>query len=230
MNKAAMSMQDQLSMMQQQNSGSCNNPGGMGQGQQGQQAGQGAGSGSFMQRLQQAAAQQQAINQAMQQQMGGGGKLSMEEQGRMSRLSGEQGKAMKSVQELAREEKQFSDGEKKALGSLEKIAEDMQQVMTDMESGRITPETMKRQERILSRLLDASRSMHERDFEKKRESKTGIDVFQDSPADIDMSTQEGREKAWRDFLRSIEQGYTKDYEDLIRSYFEQLQRSSGVEQ
>jgi len=230
MNKAAMSMQNQLSMMQQQNSGSCNNPGGMGQGQQGQQAGPGAGGGSFMQRLQQAAAQQQAINQAMQQQMGGDGKLSMEEQGRMARISGEQGKAMKSVQELAKEEKQFSSGEKKALGSLEKIAEDMQQVMSDMESGRITPETMKRQERILSRLLDASRSMNERDYEKKRESNTGMDVFQNSPAEIDMSTQEGKEKLWKDFLRSIEQGYTKDYEDLIRSYFEQLQRSSDVEQ
>jgi flagellar biosynthesis GTPase FlhF len=230
MNKAAMSMQNQLSMMQQQNSGSCNNPGGMGQGQQGQQAGPGAGSGSFMQRLQQAAAQQQAINQAMQQQMGGGGKLSMEEQGKMSRIAGEQGKAMKSVQELAREEKQFSSGEKKALGSLEKIAEDMQQVMTDMESGRITPETLKRQERILSRLLDASRSMNERDFEKKRESNTGMDFYQESPAEIDMSTQEGREKMWRDFLKSIEQGYTKDYEDLIRSYFEQLQKNNAVEQ
>lgn len=228
MNKSIMSMQNQLSMMQQQqSSGSCQNPGGMGAGQQGQQAGPGSGSGSFMQRLQQAAAQQQALNQAMQQQMGGGGKISMEQRSQMSKLAGEQGKTMKSIKQLANEQQQYAGGEKQTPGDLNKIAEEMKEVISDMESGRITPETMKRQERILSRLLDASRSMHERDFEKKRESKTGIDVYRESPGEIDMSTQEGREKAWRDFLRSIEQGYTKDYEELIRNYFKALQKNNG---
>lgn len=227
MNKSAMSMQSQLSMMQQQqSSGSCQNPGGMGQGQQGQQAGPGAGSGSFMQRLQQAAAQQQMINQQMQQQMGGGsnGNMSMEQRSKMSRLAGEQGKTMKSIRQLAQEQKEFANGEKKN-GNLEKISEEMQEVLTDMESGRLTPETLKRQERILSRLLDASRSMNERDFEKKRESKTGVNVFRQSPGEIDMSTQEGKEKAWKDFLKSIEQGYTKDYEQLIKDYFKALRNT-----
>ncbi len=221
MNQALAQMQQMVGMMQQQNNGSCPNPGGMGQGQgQGMPNPMGM---SFSERLQQAAAMQQLINQSMQQMGGQGGRLSPEQQAEIGRLADKQGKAQKSIQELAQEQK-IMGGEKKSLGDLQKLADEMKEVMTDIQSGNITPETMKRQEKILSRLLDATKSIHDRDFEKKRESKSGKDYIVKSPSGLDLNSAEGKTRALRDLMKSIQQGYTKDYEQLIRTYFDSMQK------
>jgi len=221
MNKAAMEMQAMLSEMQaRQSQGACPNPGGQGQGK-----GQGGqGNMGFMDRLQSIANQQQAINKAMQEMNGNEGRLSLEQRAQLGRIAGEQGRAQKSLEELANEQKQFTDNERKTLGDLEKVVQEMKEVVSDLKTGNITSETLKRQERILSRLLDATRSINDRDYEKKRESRPGVDVIRKSPGSIDLSTQEGKSKAFQEFLKSIQQGYTKDYEELIRQYFESLQK------
>jgi len=219
MNQAAMQMQQMLSMMQNQGSGACENPGGSGPGKKpGQQPGMG-----FMERLQQLAAQQQMINQSLQKLSGQGGSLSEQQRNELGRIAGDQGKAQKTLEELAKEQKQFS-GDKLALGDLEKIAKDMKEVMTDIQSGNITPETLKRQERILSRLLDATKSITERDFEKKRESRTGLDVIRKSPDALKLMTEEERKQTLQDILRNLKEGYSNDYENIIKKYFETLQQ------
>jgi hypothetical protein len=43
-----------------------------------------------------------------------------------------------------------------------------------------------------------------------------------------MKTQEGKMRALQELLRSAQQGYTKDYENLIRKYFEALQQLQPV--
>jgi hypothetical protein len=88
----------------------------------------------------------------------------------------------------------------------------------------VNPETIRQQERILSRLLDAARSTKERDFEKKRKAQTGTQVARRSPGELDPATLEGRNRLRDDLLKAIEQGYSKDYLELIRKYFEQLQK------
>ncbi|MDP2363764.1 MAG: DUF4175 family protein, partial [Ignavibacteria bacterium] len=217
LNKAAMEMQTSLSAMK--SNGQCDNPGGSNPGGKG-----GSGMG-FMERMQQIAGQQQGINQAMQQ-MGqsGNGQLSPEQQAELGRIASQQGKAQKSVEELAKEQKQLG-GPKMGLGDLNRIAKEMEEVVSDLQRGQITPETMKRQDRILSRLLDATKSMNERDYEKKRESKTGEEYVRQSPDALNLENQEGKSKAMQELLKSVQQGYTKDYETIIRQYFEALQKS-----
>lgn len=217
MNKSISQMQQMVARMKK--TGSCSNPGGSGEGE----SGESGGMGGMQQQLQKIAAQQQAINQAMQQMSGtgGSGSLTPQQQAQMQKLSNQQGSARKTLEELSKEQKQYG-GKKKALGSLEKIAQEMQEVATDMRQGNITPETRKKQDRILSRLLDATRSMTERDFEKERKARSGNDVTRRSPNDFDMSTQEGKQAAMKEFLQSVKQGYTKDYELIIKQYFESL--------
>lgn len=217
LNSAIMQMQQMLSNMQGQGSGSCPNPGGDG-------PGQGEGGQSFSERLQQLAVQQQGINMAMQQAAGSDGRMSPEQQAEYGKIAGEQGKAQKSMQELADEQKKFGGEERKALGDLNKLADEMKEVVKDIQSGNITPETMKRQEKILSRLLDATKSMNDRDYERKRESKTAKDYSGKSPDGSDFKSLEERNRAMRELLQSIQQGYTKDYENIIRQYFEALQK------
>ena len=143
----------------------------------------------------------------------------------MARLAGEQGMVRKSLEQLQREA--AASGElNKMLGDLSRVAQDMREVQTDLANGSASSETMKRQERILSRLLDAQRSTRERDFEQKRRSEAGKNVARSSPGAIDLSTQEGKNKLREDLLRALRQGYSHEYEMLIKRYFDVLDTQS----
>ena len=216
MNSAAKKMGDALGSMMRGE--------GQGQGGQGQNPGMGKGQGkSPFQKLQDLAQQQQGINGKMGKMGkggGSGGQLTPEQQAEMGRLAAQQGKALKALEELEKE-RQDVGGAKKPIGDLDPIAEDMKEVLTDMQTGSITPETRMRQERILSRLLNASRSLNERDYEKTRESRTGTDVRRESPDPLQLGAEA---KSMRTLMDELRKGYTKDYENLIRSYFEVLQK------
>jgi hypothetical protein len=181
-----------------------------------QGGGQGMGMAGFMQRLQRLSGMQQGINDATQ-------GLTPQQAAEMARLAGEQGMVRKSLEDLTREANRTGDLSK-LLGDLNRIAQDMREVQTDLAQGNVNPETLHKQERILSRMLDAQRSMHERDYEKRRTSESGTDVARRGPGELDLSTQEGRSKLQRDLLRALEEGYNKDYEELIRKYFDALQK------
>ncbi len=184
-----------------------------------QSGGQGMGMAGFMQRLQQLSGIQQGINQGTQN-LGG---MGAEQAAQMARLAGEQGAVRKSLEELTREAS-ASGQLSKMLGDLKRVAEEMREVQTDLARGGVNPETLKKQERILSRMLDSQRSARERDFENRRTAESGKNVVRPGPAAIDLSTREGKDRLRRDLLRALEEGYTRDYEDLIKKYFEALEQ------
>ncbi len=215
LNNAAMQIQSMLASMQGQ--GACDNPGGMGQNGKG-------GAFNFMQRLQQIASAQQTINQMAQQLANNQGNLSPEQQTQLARIVAEQGRAQKALEDLNNEQKKLPQQDKRILGSLEKILQEMQEVISDMKSGQITPETLKRQERILSRLLDATKSIYERDFEERRESAPGKELSKTSPPEI--NPQILNKKTFEQIINELKQTYTKDYEELIRKYFLIIQNSN----
>jgi hypothetical protein len=181
-----------------------------------QSGGQGMGMAGFLQRLQQMSARQQVINQQTQ-------ALTPQQAAEMARLAGEQGAVRKSLDQLQREAS-ASGNLSRLLGDLRSIAEEMREVQTDLAQGEVNPETMRKQERILSRLLDSQRSTHERDFEHRRKAETGMNILRAGPGALDLSTQEGKDQLRRDLLRALEEGYVREYQDLIRKYFELLER------
>ncbi len=184
-----------------------------------QGGGQGMGMAGFLQRMKQLSGMQQGINQGTQQAQG----MSQEQAAAMARLAGEQGMVRKSLEQLQREAAASGDLQK-MLGDLSSIARDMREVQTDMAQGNVNPETTRKQDRILSRLLDAQRSTRERDFEKRRTSESGKDILRPSPGPIDLTSQEGRNRLRLDLLKALEQGYARDYEDLIKKYFDALEQ------
>jgi hypothetical protein len=179
--------------------------------------------GSLMQQLGGMARQQMGINQGTQQMSQ---QQMMQQTQQMQRLAQQQAALQKSLQELNEEAKRSADG-KKLLGDLNKIAEDMQEVVRDMQQNDVNPNTIQKQERILSRLLDASRSQRERDWEKKRRSETGKDVARRGPAELDPNAQNPQQGLKYDLQKAINEGYSRDYEDLIRRYFDALQHVVG---
>jgi len=217
MNSAVSRMQDALGQMMQGE--------GQGQGGQGQNPGMGKGSGkSPFQRLGELAGDQQSINEGSGKLGSNGQPMNGQQQAEIGRLASQQGRALKAMEELEKEQRE-SSGTRKPIGDLSKITQDMREVLTDMQSGSITPETKLRQERILSRLLNASRSVNDRDYEKQRESNSGTDVSRKSPGALDLDDVEQRQ-SMRQLMNTLREGYTKDYENLIRAYFESLQQQS----
>lgn len=181
---------------------------------------------SLMQQLKQMSGQQMSLNNLTQMlQQGASGQLSPQQQGELQRLGQQQEIIRKSLDELNREARQ-SGQSKRLPANLENIMKQMQEVISDMQTEKLDDRLLQKQEKILSRLLDAQRSINERDFEKQRESNTGQNIFRESPSEIDFNSEKGRNKIHDELIKSVQEGYTRDYEELIRKYFEALQKES----
>jgi hypothetical protein len=185
-----------------------------------QGGGQGMGMAGLMQRLERMSSQQGGINSASRNL----GAMTPAQAAEMSRLAGEQGMVRKSLEQLAREAAAAGDL-KKLMGDLQQAAREMTEVQTDLTTGNFNPETVRKEDRILSRLLDAQRSTRERDYEKKRTSTAGHDIVRENPASIDLTTIDGRNRLRRDMQKALEEGYAREYEDLIKRYFEILEQT-----
>lgn len=185
----------------------------------------GSGMMSLMQQLQQMSGQQMSLNNMTQMlQKGMNGQLTPEQQGQMQRLAQQQEMIKKSLDELNREAKE-SGQSKKIPSNLDETLKQMQEVIADMRSEKLSDEIIQKQERILSRLLDAQRSMNERDFEKERESKSGTAQQRTSPGELNLAKQKGKDNLKDELNNLYREGYTKDYEELIKRYFEALQKA-----
>jgi len=187
---------------------------------------QGGGQGgmmSLMQQLQGLSGQQMNLNNLTQmlQSMQQGG-MTPQQQGEMQRLSQQQQLIQKSLEQLNQEAK-VSGQSQKLPADLEEISRRMQEVITDMQGEKLNDELIQKQENILSKLLDAQRSINERDYEKERESRTGENVSRNFPADLNFNSQKSLNKIRDELNKAVKEGYSRDYEDLIRKYYEILQ-------
>jgi len=179
---------------------------------------------SLMQQLGQMTQQQMNLNnltQMLHQAMGG--KLTMQQQAQLQRLAQQQEEVRKTLKRLSEEAK--ASGKSKTLASnLDKLLDQMQEVVTNMKTQKVNDDLIQKQEKILSKMLDAQRSVNERDYEKDRESFTGRNIQRQSPANLDLNSEQGKNKIRDELNRAVQEGYSKDYEELIRKYYEALQK------
>ncbi len=148
-----------------------------------------------------------------------GNNLTEEQKGQMQKLKMEQEQISKSLEQLNEEFKkeQERSGEK-LLGDLSSVQKEMQEVIKDLEQNRINDKTLEKQNKILSRMLDARLSQREKDFEPKRESRGGNDIVRTSPPEIILSGPGSYNALKEDLLKLQKQGLTDDYEALITKY------------
>ena len=152
--------------------------------------------------------------------------MSMGQQAAISRLAAEQRQLRKSMEQLARE----AGGMSEVLGSLEKIADDMEKVEQDFEEKKITRETIQRQNRILSRMLDAQKSVHQREFSRERQAETGKQYMTTSPDELPENLGERLDQLQQDLLRAKKEGYSRDYLNVIEKYFKALTENETSDQ
>jgi hypothetical protein len=184
-----------------------------------QGGGSGGGMMSMFQQLQQMSQQQMNLNQLTQ--MMQQGKLSKEQMGQMQRLGGQQEMLRKSLEQLNKEAKE-SGQSKRIASNLDKILDEMKEVVSGLETEKINDDLIKKQENILSKLLDAQRSINEKDYEENRKSNTGKNITKESPDALKLSPEE-RFKQLRESLNNgMREKYNKDYEELIKKYYEKI--------
>lgn len=154
-----------------------------------QGGGGGSSSQSLSQQMQQMGQDQSRLNamtEQLRRSMQDG--LSEEERRQLADLRGRQQALQQQLEEIRGD----IDDERRILGDLDELAEEMEEVVEGFESGRLDADMRRQQEKILSRLLDAQRSIRERDFAKRRESREGdrlyveqegMDLFAGDPED-----------------------------------------------
>jgi hypothetical protein len=96
-----------------------------------------------------------------------------------------------------------------------------------MNTQKVDDDLVESQNRILSKLLDAQRSINERDFEKNRESNEGKNLAKDSPSELMLNSKEILDRLRDQLLNAAKEGYSKDYQELIKKYFESLEKKSN---
>ena len=177
------------------------------------------------QQLQQLAQQQADLNALAEQLHRQQGRFSQEMRAAMQRLQQDQGELAGSARALADEQQQQQQRQPESgrlLGDLERLARDMELVADELAGGLITAETLRRQDRILSRLLDMHNASRQRDWTLRRESRTAVETLTRQPGAAQPPEEAAlllEARRWR----AIEQA-PPAYRDLVREYFREIQR------
>jgi len=114
------------------------------------------------------------------------------------------------------------EGHQDIKGKLENMAKEMDEVIKDMEKKNVNRETIQRQQKILQRMLDASKSQQEKDLSEKRKGETAKEYTARSPNELPKDLTDRKNKLRQELLKEMNQGYSKDYEELIKKYFDAL--------
>jgi hypothetical protein len=175
-------------------------------------------------RLQTLSGQQQCLNRDTQQMMGAcqTPRLTAGQQDAMMRLAARQEMIRQGLQEI-QGDLEGTTGQ--MLGDAGRMIEEMEELVKELRGRQADPRIIERQERILSRLLNAQRSLRKQDETEERRSRTGEDPGQrTSPGYVD----EGRSPAEtlrRAMVRGSQDPVPGEYRRLVEAYLRSLVRT-----
>ena len=114
-------------------------------------------------------------------------------------------------------------------GSMEKILNDMEETINDFENQNITRETIERHQRILSRMLDNQKSLTQKDYSNKKESKTGQNFEYLGSHQLPENLGDKNLLLINAMESAMDEGYSVEYNKIIRNYFLNLQKENNDE-
>jgi hypothetical protein len=226
MNNLALLLSEALQQMQAQSQsqtpgmGSCNKPGGKGSPKP---------SAGSMKKLQEQLNQQiEALKKQMEEgkknpgnKKGPDGKEGQNGQGGTGGMS-EQLVKLAAQQEALRQMMQQLMNEGGDPGGMKNTLKDMEQTETDLVNKNITQETMKRQQEILTKLLDYEKAEKEREQDNKRESKEGKnDAERNQIQFLEYNRQKQKEA---ELLKTLPPSLTPYYKGKVNDYFNHFEK------
>ena len=148
---------------------------------------------------------------------GSGGEKMSEE---MARAAAEQEMIRRKLQEYQNGLKK--DGKGKRASDLNKTIKDMEQNETELVNNILISESIKRQEEIITRLLEAEKAEREQKEDKKRESQAGKDINRDYSPEMEKFLKQQNKEI--ELLKTIPPNMKPFYKNKVNSYFEELNK------
>ena len=105
------------------------------------------------------------------------------------------------------------------LGDLGQAAKEMKEIKDKLKSKKVDKDLIKKQKKVLKRLLDSEKSLYVKDKSKKREAETAKEYETGKPRDIAKEKVKYKSKSY--FHQNVTK-YPLEYKQLIDDYFKVL--------
>ncbi len=174
-------------------------------------------------KMQSLTGQQMELNQQTQQMLGqcNTPRPTMSQSEAMMRMAARQEMIRKGMSDV-RDEIQTSG---KTMNELNEAIEEMEELVEQFRSRQADPRIIERQEKILSRLLSAQRSIRKREETEERTSRPGEDPeLRVGPGPVDMG-RPGAETLQRSMLRGSQDPVPSEYRGMVERYMRLLLRT-----
>lgn len=152
------------------------------------------------------------MKEGMQQGEGGSSK-------EFAQMAAKQAALRKALRDIQNQKQSQGQG----LKELEEILEQMDKIETDLVNKRLTNEMLKRQEDILTRLLESERAEREKEYDNKRESRTAENIERKLPPSIEEYLKE-REAQIEPF-KTVSPALKPYYKQLVEEYYKSLKEN-----
>lgn len=134
----------------------------------------------------------------------------------LAKLAAQQEAIRKEIQKMADQ----LDKNGKGAGNMSKLAEQMEETETDLVNKLISPETMKRQQEILTRLLEHEKAEKEREMDEKRQSNEAKNENLSNPNQFfEYNRQKQKEM---ELLKTVPPSFTPYYKNKVNEYFNNI--------
>jgi len=205
-------MMQQMAAQQQQKpgDGSCKKPGSS------KKPGKSGMSMATMRQLQQQINEQmKKMQEGMQKMKDGQGKPGKEMSEGLARMAAQQEALRNEMQKMINE--MNKDGKSGNTGNMQKIADQMDKTATDIVNKNLTSETLRRQQEIMTRLLEAEKAERERELDDKRESNENKNDFKRNLQDFPEYNKQMQREA--ELLKTLPPALKPYYKNLVKEYF-----------
>lgn len=192
-------------------------------------SGKGKGKKQSQQSMQQMAKMQQQLNQNMQQmrdqmqqqQQGNNPNQAQSQHQSMSEQFARMARAQQEIrQQLEKLDREQNKDARGGLGDLQKITKQMEQTENDLVNRKITDESLKRQQQIQVKLLEAEKAEQQREEDNKRDSHAGKDI---PPGYIKALADYKQAKAKQtEQIKTVPAALNLYYKQKIKTYFDQI--------
>jgi hypothetical protein len=198
--------------LRQTESSMCQNPGG-------QQGGHSVSQqvGELGEKQGQLNRESRSVAQRLSEQM----RITAGDRSQLERLAGEQARIREQLEQVQRDEEQ----NQQLLGRLDQARREMQEVEEALREGPAGDDLEQKQQRILSRLLDAQRSANRRDYDPQRESRPGEDLARTSAPELPADLMRQSDRLRLDLLKARADQYPAQYRAFIETYLRSLNGS-----
>lgn len=137
----------------------------------------------------------------------------------LAQMAAKQAAIRQAIKEL---QEQIGEGKSGKAGSLQKLQEMMEETETELVNKKITNQTLLRQEKILTRLLESEKAEKEREKEEKRESiEFANEISRNQKIFLEYNRQKEREL---ELLKTVPPSFKKFYKTKVSEYFNQLEK------